>query len=168
MTVLPRGCSCRGTAPPPELCRNTPTSWWETGLEENTVLGSARAVLEVDSIGSSSSPSAASMFSRFSSRLGSGSGMMVGGLGGVTMRYVGGCIACTTSWVGRSPVVRTVRRVEGCTAAGEGLLTTTVFCFAACWALARAAISSSCSATGVRGCRWPGWYRLICLDRSPL
>jgi len=37
------------------------------------------AVAEGESIGSSSSPSAASMFSRFSSRLGSESGMMVPG-----------------------------------------------------------------------------------------
>ena len=37
---------------------------------------------EGESIGSSSSPSAASMFSRFSSRLGSESGIMVAGFGG--------------------------------------------------------------------------------------
>ena len=82
----------------PELWRKTPTSWFDVGLEENTVLGSARAVFEwerparvlavVDgeSIGSSSSPSAASMFSRFSSRLGSESGMMVAGFGGERRR----------------------------------------------------------------------------------
>ena len=51
----------------PELWRNTPTSWLETGLEENTVSGRTRAVLdcerparvfavaEGDNIGSSSS-----------------------------------------------------------------------------------------------------------------
>ena len=76
----------------PELCRNTPTSWAEIGLLENTVLGSTRAVLDWlsparvftetdgDSMGSSSSPSAARMLRRFSSRLGSVSGMMVPGL----------------------------------------------------------------------------------------
>jgi len=37
------------------------------------------AVAEGDNIGSSSSPSAASMFNRFSSRLGSESGMIVPG-----------------------------------------------------------------------------------------
>lgn len=95
-TVL--GVGCKGEALFPELWRKTPTSWLETGLEENTVLGRARAVLdwdnparvlavvEGDSIGSSSSPSAASMFSRFSSRLGSVSGMMVAGLGGERRR----------------------------------------------------------------------------------
>ena len=76
----------------PELCRNTPTSWAEMGLLENTVLGSTSAVLDWlsparvftetdgDSMGSSSSPSAARMLRRFSSRLGSVSGMMVPGL----------------------------------------------------------------------------------------
>lgn len=75
----------------PELWRNTPTSWLDTGLEEKTVLGRTRAVLdcerpasvfavaEGDNIGSSSSPSAASMFNRFSSRLGSESGIIVPG-----------------------------------------------------------------------------------------
>ena len=76
----------------PELRRNTPTSWLETGLEENTVSGRTRAVLdcerparvfavaEGDNIGSSSSQFAASIFNiynKFSSRLGSESGMMV-------------------------------------------------------------------------------------------
>lgn len=81
-----------------------------------------------------------------------------------------GVTACSTSWLGLRPVVRTVLRVEGVvvTTATGPLLTTTVFCLAACWALARAAISSSCSATGVRGCRCPGWYLLMCFDRSPL
>lgn len=91
-TVL--GACCSSEALLPELWRKTPTSWLETGLEENTVLGRARAVLDWDSparvlavvegesMGSSSSPSAANMLSRFSSRLGSLSGMMVAGLGG--------------------------------------------------------------------------------------
>ena len=96
MTVLVMGCSWTGWLEVlfPELWRNTPTSWFDTGLEENTVLGRASAVLELvsparvlavvegESIGSSSSPSAASIFSRFSSKLGSESGMMVAGLEG--------------------------------------------------------------------------------------
>lgn len=61
-----------------------------------------------------------------------------------------------SSWLGRSPVVRTVLRVE--TGEDEDTrprpaeveVTTKHFCLAACWALARAAISSSCRGTGVR------------------
>lgn len=78
----------------PELISwRNPTSWF-TGLEENTVLGStsevsielfpddvnpARVRAVGESIGSSS-PSAANMFNKFSSRLGSESGIMVPGL----------------------------------------------------------------------------------------
>ena len=55
-------------------------------------------------------------------------------------------------------MVRTVLRVE--TGAelviGEPLDTTSTFCLAACWALARAAISSSCKGTGVRACNIKG------------
>ena len=76
----------------PELWGNALTSWLETGLEENTVFGRTRAVLDCerparvfavadgDNIGSSSSPSAASIFNKFSTRFGSESGMMVPGL----------------------------------------------------------------------------------------
>ena len=123
------------------------------------------AVVDGESIGSSSSPSAASIFSKFSSRLGSESGMIVAGFGGDRRRYVEGT-ACSTNWLGLSPVVRTVRKVEVVVVATVD--TTTLFCLAACCALARAAISSSWSATGVSGCMWPGWYRLMCFERSPL
>ena len=50
---------------------------------------------------------------------------------------MGGCIGWSTSWFGRSPVVRTVRRVEGAlvaiadAGARGALVTTTVFCLAA-------------------------------------
>ena len=51
-------------------------------------------------------------------------------------------------------MVRTVLSVDTGAAelvAGE-LDTTNTFCLAACWALAKAAISSSCKGTGVRAC----------------
>ena len=51
-------------------------------------------------------------------------------------------------------MVRTVLSVETGAelVAGEPLDTTNTFCLAACWALARAAISSSCKGTGVSAC----------------
>ena len=63
--------------------------------------------------------------------------------------------ACSTSWFGLSPVVRTVRKVDVAVVATVDA--TTFFCLAACAALAKAAISSCCRATGVSGCMWPGW-----------
>ena len=55
-------------------------------------------------------------------------------------------------------MVRTVLSVEPGAelVAGEPLDTTNTFCLAACWALARAAISSSCKGTGVRACNMKG------------
>lgn len=48
ITVFVTGCRCsgKGVLLLPELWRNTPTSWFDVGLEENTVLGSASAVFE--------------------------------------------------------------------------------------------------------------------------
>lgn len=120
------------------------------------------AVAEGDNIGSSSSPSAASIFNKFSSRLGSESGMIVPGLVWLLVcgrsLYGGGCMGWSSSWLGRSPVVRTVLRVETGEeeddtrlALAELEVTTRHFCLAACWAFARAAISSSCRGTGVKG-----------------
>ena len=75
-------------------------------------------------------------------------------------------------------MVRTVLSVDTGAEAGAGLLeaepaaplTTITFCLelTACWALASAATSSSWSGTGVSAWVWPGWYLLMCLDRSPL
>ena len=60
----------------------------------------------------------------------------------------------SSSWLGRSPVVRTVLRVETgeeeddtSPALAELEVTTRHFCLAACWAFARVAISSSCRGT---------------------
>jgi len=65
-------------------------------------------------------------------------------------------MGCRSSWFGLSPVVRTVLRVD--TGEEEDTrpspaavdVTTRHFCFAACCAFARAAISSSCRGTGVK------------------
>ena len=56
-------------------------------------------------------------------------------------------------------MVRTVLSVDTGAelVAGEPLDTTNTFCLAACWALARAAISSSCKGTGVRACNIKGY-----------
>ena len=103
-----------------------------------------------DNIGSSS-PSAAKMLSRFSSKLGSESGIMVPGL---EFRRVnddgelaGGCIGGgMISWAGRMPVVSTVRRVEVSVLMG---IAGGIFGLATCCAFSKATISSSCKGTGV-------------------
>ena len=62
--------------------------------------------------------------------------------------------------MGLNPVVSTVRKVETGDeedtrpTPAEVEVTTRHFCLAACWAFASAAISSSCSGTGVKG--WGG------------
>jgi hypothetical protein len=164
----------------PELmsCRK-PRSVLDTGLEENTVLGRTRDVSppcvspakvsaadEGDNMGSSS-PSAASILRRFSSRLGSLSGMMEPGL--VTLRKspllkglvdtAGGCIGDDAAaeerrrWVGRNPVVSTERRVDWVPVNWLVEVTTTARALffpllACCCAFSRAAISSLCSGIG--------------------
>jgi hypothetical protein len=130
----------------PELMSwRKPRSVLDTGLEENTVLGRTRdvsppcvrrpakvlAAVDGDSIGSSS-PSAVSMLRRFSSRLGSLSGMMVPGLATADAQPplttkglgadTGGCMGDAEGkmrWEGRKPVVRTERRVD-CVAVVQG------------------------------------------------
>jgi hypothetical protein len=64
----------------------------------------------------------------------------------------GGCIDVIIIVVGRSPVVKTVRKVDASVekdVTGKGVIVpfNMAFCLAAFWAFSRAAISSSCSGT---------------------
>lgn len=144
----------------------------DNGLEEGDIMGSSSSL---------SAQSAARILSRFSSRLGSWSGMIVAGLDwtlltgttvGVSSLTVGGCMVCTgcrttccgCCW-GLRPVVSTVLRVE----TGAELATTITFCLVTacccccccCWALFKAANSSSCKGTGVKA------YELINVNNKP-
>ena len=151
----------------PELINWRKPMSWLTGLDENTVFGrtievSIKELVEFvnelaadgDNIGSSS-PSAANILRRFSSRLGTVSGMIVPGLeweldNVKAAELAGGCIGLVTAcadW--RMPAVRARRRVD--VSVEEPSTPVISFCFtAADCAVSIATISSSCSGTGVR------------------